>query len=210
MVMAKGTVDKRSLKEFAIDVLETAYVNLLQTLWGIKPDVVEAQINPEINPEINPIIWIVGHCAAHMDGQFLLQAQGKSVMGECGWRKGSPFLTGSSKEDIVQGCLITFKEIVDGLLEIGDETFAYLQELPEEAFRYLPAKITTRSKESVLTNIQRMALHFMGHMGQIRVIRRVLNNKGCGYFVTGIDPAYRKQVKQRFIDWWDANKPKFA
>lgn len=99
-----------------------------------------------------------------MDGQFLLQAQGKSVLGECGWRKGSPLLTGSSKEDIARGCPITFKEMVDGLLQIGDETFAYLQELPEEAFRYLPGKITTQSKESVLTNIQRMALHFMGHM----------------------------------------------
>jgi len=68
--MAKGTVDTRSLKEFAIDVLETAYVNLLQTLWGIKPTIVDSQIDPEINP----IIWIVGHCAAHMDRQFLLQA----------------------------------------------------------------------------------------------------------------------------------------
>jgi hypothetical protein len=206
MAMAKRTVDTRSLKEFAIDVLETAYVNLLQTLWGIKPDVVEAQIDPEINP----IIWIVGHCAAHMDGQFLLQAQGKSVMGECGWQKGSPFLTGSTKEDIAKGCPISFKEIVDGLLEIGDETFAYLQELPEEVFRYLPAEITTRSKESVLTNVQRMALHFMGHMGQIRIIRRVLNNKARGYFVTGIEPTYRKQVKQRFIAWWNANKSEFA
>lgn len=204
--MAKKLYDNRSLKEFAIDVLETAYVNLLQTLWGIKPSVVEKQIDPEINP----IIWIVGHCAAHMDGQFLLQAQGKSVMGECGWQKGSPFLTGSSKEDIAQGCPISFEEIIDGLLEIGDETFVYLQELPEEEFRYLPAKITTRGRESVLTNIQRMALHFMGHMGQIRVIRRVLNNKARGYFVTGIERVYRKQVKHRFIDWWGANKSKFV
>jgi hypothetical protein len=179
---------------------------MLQTLWGIKSEVVHEQISPEINP----IIWIVGHCAAHMDGQFLLQAQGKSVMGECGWRKGSQFLTGSSKEDIAQGCPVSFKEIIDGLLEIGDETFFYLQNLPEEAFRHLPAKTTIRSKESVLTNVQRMSLHFMGHMGQIRVIRRVLGNKARGYFVTGIDPTYRKEVKQRFIDWWEANKPKFS
>jgi hypothetical protein len=95
-------------------------------------------------------------------------------------------------------------------LEIGDQTFAYLQNLPEEEFRYLPAKTTTKSKESLLTNSQRMALHFMGHMGQIRVIRRVFNNKARGYFVTGIDPTYRKQVKQRFIDWWDTNKSKFT
>jgi hypothetical protein len=39
MKMAKKPFDNRSLKEFAIDVLETAYMNLLQTLWGIKPDV---------------------------------------------------------------------------------------------------------------------------------------------------------------------------
>lgn len=204
--MPKKPYDNRSLKEFAIDVLETAFVNLLQTLWGIKPDVVEDQINPEINP----IIWIVGHCAAHMDGQFLRQAQGTTVMGEVGWRTGSPFLTGSSKEDIVQGFSVSFKEIVNGLLEIGDQTFAYLQNLPEEEFRYLPAKTTTKSKESLLTNIQRMALHFMGHIGQIRVIRRVLDNKARGYFVTGIDTAYRKQVKQRFIDWWDEHKSKFT
>lgn len=206
MEMPKKPYDNRSLKEFAIDVLETAFVNLLQTLWGIKPDVVEDQINPEINP----IIWIVGHCAAHMDGQFLRQAQGTTVMGEVGWRTGSPFLTGSSKEDIVQGFSVSFKEIVNGLLEIGDQTFAYLQNLPEEEFRYLPAKTTTKSKESLLTNIQRMALHFMGHIGQIRVIRRVLDNKARGYFVTGIDTAYRKQVKQRFIDWWDEHKSKFT
>ena len=121
------------------------------------------------------------------------------------WSAGNPVIgarIGATPEVIRQD--------VDGLLAIGDETFAYLQELPEEAFRHLPAKTTTRSKESVLTNVQRMALHFMGHMGQIRVIRRMLNNKARGYFVTGIDPTYRKQVKHRFIDWWDANKAKFA
>jgi len=70
-------------------------------------------------------------------------------MGEFGWRKESPFLTGRSKEDIAQGSRMSFEEIVDRLLEIGDKTFAYLQNLPEEEFRYLPAKITTKSKESV-------------------------------------------------------------
>ncbi|MFX0079726.1 MAG: hypothetical protein ACFE8O_10855, partial [Candidatus Hermodarchaeota archaeon] len=70
-------------------------------------------MDSQIDPEINPIIWIVGHCTAHMDGQFLLQAQGTSVMGEFGWRKESPFLTGRAKEDIAQGCRMSFKEIVD-------------------------------------------------------------------------------------------------
>lgn len=50
MDLTKKPYDNRSLKGFAIDVLETAYVNLLQTLWGVNPNVVEAQIDSEINP----------------------------------------------------------------------------------------------------------------------------------------------------------------
>ncbi len=205
-MMATEFIDRRNLKEYAIDLIEVAYYNLLQTIYMVRPDVVYVQISPEVNC----IAWIVGHLAAHMDGRLVWGCQGVSVLGKYGWIKGSPFITGSSKEEFHQGVGVTFPELVGALMQIGEMTFSSLREMPEEQFRKLPAKLKSKSKETLMTLIQRMSLHFLGHIGQIRVIRRVLGNPARGYFVTGLDKAYRKKIHQRFKDWWEASNTTFV
>ncbi|MFX1562652.1 MAG: DinB family protein [Promethearchaeota archaeon] len=189
------------LKEYAIETFEIAFYNLLRTLEGVKPENVYRQVNSDINP----IVWIVGHLAAHMDSKFVVEKQGKPLMGDYSWREGSPFTIGQSKETIEKGLPLTFKEVLDALLQIGEITFSYLHSLPEKMFGYHPGKTT-----STMKRIQRVTLHIMGHMGQIRIIRRALLDPAPGFFVTGMSSSARDRILKRFNTWWNKSKSSFS
>ncbi|MFX1565366.1 MAG: DinB family protein [Promethearchaeota archaeon] len=192
---------KFSLKEYAIDTLEIAYYNLLRTIETIKPETV----NVQVNPDINPITWILGHVAAHMDSKFVTECQGNPLMGKYTWKEGSPYTTGQTKNTIQQGLPLSFKEIVDVFLQIGDITFSYLRKMDDSKFGYLHEKGTP-----VMKRIQRVSLHLMGHMGQIRIIRRNLNDPAPGFFVAGMTTTARNRIRQRFLAWWNQKKNAFA
>ncbi|MFX1318156.1 MAG: DinB family protein [Promethearchaeota archaeon] len=184
---------KASLKEYTVETLEIAYYNFLRTIEGIKPETVSKQVNPNINP----VIWIIGHVAAHMDQKFVAECLGEAFMGQWSWKEGSPFTIGQTKEIIQQGLPLTFKELVEDFLKVGEITFSYLRGLPEKKFGYLPATTTP-----TVNRIQRITLHIMGHMGQIRIIRKILNDPAPGFFVTGMTAPARNHIMKRFNAWW--------
>jgi hypothetical protein len=62
--------------------------------------------------------------------------------------------------------------------------------------------------ETLLQSIQRIALHFMGHVGQIVLIRRALGNPGPT-FVGGVSLIGRDKIKQKWNTWWSDSKQDF-
>ena len=161
-------IDNRSLKEFALDTLETVICNFMVSLQGIEPE----NTTKQLSEDSNHIFWILGHCASHMDIVFGLQCQGKSLLTE---EQHKHFSYGIDKEIAHTKPEISYSDFMELFLKIIEITFDYLEKLPEEKFRELPKNLGEKSqKESIFTAIQRVALHLMGHMGQITSIRRKL------------------------------------
>lgn len=194
--------ENRSIKETTIELLEIAEVNLLISFYGLEPD----QINKQSKPEINPISWIYGHCISHMDFIYGELCQGSRLLP----KEVSKLVSyGATKESIAKGLPISFKELVEYGLKIKERTYNYLQNLPEEKYHKTPEKdVEKKTNESVVKSTQRVALHFMGHMGQIIMIRRILGDKGGG-FVGGMAEENRVTIKEKWTEWWEENKEKF-
>ena len=201
--MADTSVDKRDIKELSITLLEIADCNLLLSTIGL----VEEQVLKQIGEEVNHITWIFGHCASHMDYIFGELCQGKRLLIE---EENDAYAYGVSKEKINEGLPNTFKDLIEKYLKIRKEAFDYLNKLPEEKYREVPeADAGKQAKESVMQAIQRVALHYMGHMGQIILIRRSIGNPGFG-FVAGMSKENREKRIDQWMKWWEENKEKFS
>ncbi|MHA1124137.1 MAG: DinB family protein [Candidatus Heimdallarchaeota archaeon] len=191
-----------TIKETTIELLEIAEVNLLISFYGLEPD----QITKPSKPEVNPIAWIYGHCISHMDFIYGELCQGSRLLPK---EVGKLVSYGATKESVAKGLPISFKELVEYGLKITERTYKYLQNLPEENFHDLPEKdAEKKTNESVVKSTQRVALHIMGHMGQIIMIRRILGDKGGG-FVGGMVAENRVSMKEKWTEWWEENKEKF-
>lgn len=196
--------DNRSLKEFALDTLEIVICNFTVSLYGIEPE----NITKQISKDSNHIFWILGHCASHLDVVFGLQCQGKSLLKE---EQHKYFSYGIDKEVAHTKPEISYSDFMELFLKITENTFEYLEKLPEEEFRELPQNLGEKSgKESILMGIQRVALHLMGHMGQITTIRRKLGNPVPMAFVAGMTKESRNSRNDKYRKWWNENKEKFT
>ncbi len=195
--------DNRSLKEFALDTLETVICNFMVSLQGIKPETTPTQLSDDSNH----IFWILGHGASHLDIVFGQQCQGKGFLTE---EQHKHFSYGIGKEIAHTKPEISYSDFMELFLKITENTFEYLEKLPEEKFRELPQNLgDTSQKESIFTAIQRVALHLMGHMGQITFIRRKLGNPVPMAFVSGMKRESRNSIIDKYRKWWNENKEKF-
>jgi len=194
--------EKKSIKELAIETLAIAECNLLDALKSIRPE----DVHQQIFPDINPIIWIFGHCAAHMDKVFGVWCQGTQVLMES---QQAFYRFGAVKEEIKAGLPASFRELVDAYLSISNSCFHYLNQLSEDEFHNVPSNYPEEPEnESHFQLIQRISLHYMGHMGQILTIRRALGNPGPS-FVSGMFKEYREKQVTAWKEWWEANKVQF-
>ncbi|NPE07783.1 MAG: DinB family protein [Asgard group archaeon] len=201
--MAETNNDKRNIKELSIILLEIADLNFLLSTIGLEKE----QVLKQIVKEVNHITWIFGHCASHMDYIFGGLCQGKRLLTE---EESEAYAYGVSKDKINEGLPNTFKDLIERYLKIRKETFDYLNKLPEEKYREVPeADAGKQTKESVMQAIQRVALHYMGHMGQIILIRRSIGNPGFG-FVAGMTKENREKRIDQWMKWWEENKEKFS
>ncbi|NHJ87490.1 MAG: hypothetical protein FK734_18660 [Asgard group archaeon] len=200
--MSKKRDFKPSVKDVALDILEIAHCNLTFALTGLKPN----DIHKQILPEINHITWIVGHLAVQMDFILGELCQGKSKMLK---EYQDYFAYGVSKEIVKKLPSISFKELVDLYLEIFEDGMNYLNNLPIEKYYNFPeVDGGNKIQESLIIAIERISLHFMGHVGQIYVIRRALENPGGG-FVAGMSTENRNIRMQNWVKWWEHNKATF-
>lgn len=201
--MADTINDKRNIKELSITLLEIADCNLLLSTIGLEKE----QVLKQIGEEVNHITWIFGHCASHMDYIFGELSQGKRLLTD---EENEAYAYGVSKDKINEGLPNTFKDLIVRYLKIRKEAFDYLNKLPEEKFRKVPeADAGKKSKESLMQAIQRVSLHFMGHMGQIILLRRALGNPGFG-FVAGMTKENREKRIDQWMKWWEESKEKFS
>lgn len=201
--MTDTFVDKRNIKELSISLLEIADCNLLLSIINLEKE----QVMKQIGEDVNYIAWIFGHCASHMDFICGELCQGYRKLSE---EEGACYSFGVSKEELKEGLPTTFKELVESYLEIRKDAFDYLNKLPEEKFRLVPeADAGKKTKESLMQAIQRVALHYMGHMGQIVLIRRAIGNPGYG-FVAGMNKENREKRIAQWTEWWEKNKEKFS
>lgn len=191
--------DKRNLKKTKIDLLRIAESNLLASIYGIKPE----ELLKQITPETNHICWIFGHCASQLDFIFAGLCQGKQFFSD---EEREYYSYGVSKEKAKNPPPKSFMQVVNRYLEISEDAFNYLNKLPEEKFRETLEKDTGKNtKESLIQTIDRVALHFLGHMGQITLIRVALGNP-MGGFVGGIVEKNREGLYERWNKWWKENK----
>jgi hypothetical protein len=172
-----------NVKDLCIDLLDIAHINFLSNLQGLKP----GDVNTNAHPEINTIKTIVRHCSRQMD---------RTVETYIGSR-----ITKDKKE-------YSFEEIVDLYLQISDTFFEMLMEFPLEAFNDNPGG----TGEILNKRIQRIALHYLGHTGQIVLIRKMLGRgiSGAYGFVKALSVPTRKKLKKEWLAWWMENKKNFA
>ena len=186
-------------KDTIIEVLEIAECNLLNSLKGLQPD----DIYKQILPEVNHIAWIFGHCAVHLHWTIDLSYKEQRTYSEevCHY-----YRYGTSKEEILNNPPpIGFRNIVDSYLEISCSSFEYLQSLDEDA---IYKDFTGYPEETLLQALYRVALHYMGHMGQIVLIRRALGNPGSS-FVDGATKSRRDLVLEEWDSWWIESRDEF-
>ncbi len=196
----KSTKNKNEmdLKELSISTLEIAQINFLMSFKGINPE----SISKRIHIEINPISWIIGHCISHMDW-YLSLFTGERIYSE----KQQKYLAyGASKEDITEKLPFSFREILDKYLLISKSFFEYLKGFQEEKFHQITSQ--ENGGETLIQKIQRITLHYMGHTGQIVIIRRALGVSSWS-FVSGIKKEERQKYMKEWIKWWEENRMKF-
>ena len=186
-------------KSIAIDILEIAEVNLLYSILNIRPE----DIHKQVLPEFNTITWILGHCMAHFHMVLCDTCQGKELYSE---KTTHYFRYGTTKEEIAKTeTPLTFPQIIDDYLRISADGFSYLQSLQDEDFEKV---IFPKIGETLLQSIERISFHYMGHMGQIVLLRHALNNPGPS-FVGGAQEAGRQRMREEWNSWWTSNKTDF-
>jgi hypothetical protein len=186
-------------KSIAIDILEIAEVNLLNSILKIRP----RDVHKQVLPEFNTITWILGHCMAHFHMVLCDTCQGKEMFSE---EIAHHFRYGTTKEEIAEtGTPLTFSQLIDDYLRISADGFSHLDSLKDEDFEKI---IFPQIGETLLQSIERISFHFMGHMGQIVLLRRALGNPGPS-FVGGAQKASRQKMREEWTSWWSDNKGDF-
>ena len=188
------------MKKSTIDLLKIAEINLLYSFKGIHPD----EVHKQINPEFNSISWIVGHCVVHFHMVLCQTCQDSKLLSE---DVSHYYRYGTTKEEIKRtNPPFTFSELVDDYLNISEMGFTYLEDLKNDDFQQV---IFPEINETLMTSIQRIALHYLGHVGQIVLLRRALGNPGYS-FVGGSIPSERDRMKQEWGSWWSESKRNFG
>ena len=171
-----------SAKDICIDMLDIADINFVSNLQGLKPE----DVNVKAHSDINSIKTIVRHCARQMDRTIETYSI-ERVMRD-------------KKE-------YSFEEIIDMYLQISQSFFGLLKELPIEAFNDNPGG----TGEILNKRIQRIALHYLGHTGQVVLIRKMLGRgiSGAYGFVKAMSIPTRKKIRKEWLDWWNGTKESF-
>ncbi len=107
----------------------------------------------------------------------------------------------------MQDCPLPLNNLIDNFLKISNASFDYLKNLPEEKFDDIPEHSMEGNTETVSELIQGISLHFLGHVGQIYLIKKELG-KG-GYFVTGVKKEERDDSRIKWLKWWEDNKQNY-
>ncbi|MHA2029801.1 MAG: DUF1572 family protein [Candidatus Kariarchaeaceae archaeon] len=185
-----STKSELNLKNQLISLLEIADVNFLMSVKNVSPETVLTNINDETNS----IAQIFGHCVRQMDN-YLSRFSGELKIKPENMKIHELLDDGYS-----------FGKFVDVYLEIFSEFVGYIKKVPENEL-YNP--IT--KGEKLINIIQRISLHYMGHLGQISIIRKFLGNEidGPYSFVKAMSKPTRRKLKNEWLEWWSENSTSY-
>ena len=186
-----------SSKELLIETFEIAEINFLQSFKDIRPEIVSKQFKEDVNH----IAWILGHCISHMDSYLSLFNRERKLTDN--QRKYHAF--GVSKDEITQ-FPFSIVELIDTYLTISEDFLKAIKELPEEKYTQFKHP---ENDENLKHMLQRITLHYMGHAGQIVLLRRMFDDPFWS-FVGGIHENNRSQLRKEWIKWWLENKTEFS
>jgi hypothetical protein len=190
---------KHSIKEANIDLLATSECNLLMSLKGLRAD----ETYRQVLPEFNHIGWIFGHCAVHLDWVLSFMTEGERAFSE---EVSHYYRYGTTKSEIlVGGPPVSFRNLLNGYLRVSESFFSFLANIEEDRFY---EAFLGEPNENLIQTILRVSLHFMGHAGQIVLIRQGLGNPGPS-FVSGVKKESRKRIMVDWHDWWTSSKKSF-
>jgi hypothetical protein len=187
-----GERKMKNIKSTTINLLATSECNLLMSLKGLHAD----NIYRQVQPELNHIGWIFGHCAVHLDWVLSFMTEDARVFSEevCHY-----YRYGTTKSEILDGGPpISFSDLMGSYLRVSESFFRFLSDLEEAA---LYEDFPGAPSEDLLETFLRVSLHFMGHAGQIVLIRQALGNPGPS-FVSGAKKEARARILADWHDWW--------
>ena len=172
-----------NMKEICIDLLEIAHLNFISNLQGFKDE----DVDVKAHPEINSVKTIVKHCTRQMD-RTISNYDGERI--------------------IKDKAKYSFREIVDMYLQISNKFFNMLRSFPVESFYDNQGG----TGEILYKRIERISLHYLGHTGQIVIIRKMLGRgiSGPYGFVKAMSKPTRKKIRKEWDEWWNTNKEHFA
>jgi hypothetical protein len=187
------------MRNSIITLLRVAETNLLYCFKDMKPD----EVHKRVHEELNSVSWILGHCFGHFhlvlcDTCMKSKMLSKDML--------HYFRYGTTKEEIDStkfSC--TFEELVDEYLKMSETGFDYLKSLKDEDYQQL---LFPKVDETLEKALQKMALHYLGHVGQIVLIRKHLGNPGYS-FVGGFHMKELRWMRNGWNSWWEATKQDF-
>lgn len=170
-----------SLKSELLNIFDIADINLLMSIKGLTVE----QVSTQVFPNTNSILFIFLHCARQLDRYLSkfgvdLVIPGKSV-----------------NEVLDKG--FTFGQVVEAYLKISGDFRERVKQLDDEKLADPIDK-----GEKLYKIIQRVSLHYCGHMGQISFIRRIMDDtiEGGYTFIKAMSDPTRKQLRKEWNEWW--------
>ena len=180
-----GKADSLSLKSEILDIFEIAEINLLLSIKGLTR--LEAEKSPD--PSINSIHRIFTHCTKQLD-KYVSKYTSKLNLPE-------------TSLDLILESGFSFGQSINAYLSISNEFKNRLGETNE-----VDLGSPLNSGEKLVSIIKRVSLHFCGHMGQISLIRKLLDNavEGPYSFIKAMSKPTRTKLRKEWDTWWEDNK----
>jgi hypothetical protein len=173
------TLMKHDVKKSSINLLATSECNLLMSLKGLRADDIYKQVQPELMTE---------------DARVFSEEV-------CHY-----YRYGTTKSEILDGGPpISFSDLMGSYLKVSESFFRFLSDVEESA---LYEEFPGESSEDLLETFLRVSLHFMGHAGQIVLIRQAIGNPGPS-FVSGAEKEARERILADWHDWWKSAREDF-
>ena len=145
----------------------------------------------KIHPDANSIQKIFGHCSRQMD-MYLAKYTGEKIFPQ----------PKKSIEELIKGGY-TLVQFIEAYLLISEAFFSNIKKTPEADYTKPIDK-----GEKLVNILQRISLHFAGHMGQICYIRKILANEveGSYTFIKAMSMPTRKKLRKEWFEWWEHNQ----
>lgn len=184
------------IKNELISLLKIAETNFLMSIKELNPDLV----NRKIVENVNAIAWIVGHCVLNFDRCLSMFTNEQQLTKD----ESEYYIYGSSKDGIKDSSL-PFVKLIDIHLELTTKLYEILEKHDVTKYEEIPHE---QAKGKLSDIIKSIALHVMGHVGQIVLIRRMAEEPFWS-FVRGVEKEDQKELRKTWITWWKENKTQY-